>query len=262
MRIPTDRQLLEAAVLYAFQGIPVLPLHGKVPLLGHGLHDASNDPTQVVEWWMRWPRANIGLRTGIVFDACDVDDHDTFEILNSIEHLVAPTVQTGKGYHLWVQPTGHGNTTNPTLKIDWRGRNGYVVAPPSIHPATGEPYQWTEFAMDNIQLPPAPSWLLGVMFPPKPKRIHVPTYQDQRSGESAGDAALRRAHEAVANAPAGSRNDTLNAATYGLRRYIDRAALTYEQAIDVMRTAGLASGLGAREIDRTIASALGLGRYA
>jgi hypothetical protein len=25
-------------------------------------------------WWSRWPAANVGLRSGVTFDVCDIDD--------------------------------------------------------------------------------------------------------------------------------------------------------------------------------------------
>jgi hypothetical protein len=45
----------------------------KHPLVHHGLHDATCDPGQLQDWWQRWPLANVGLVTGVVFDALDID---------------------------------------------------------------------------------------------------------------------------------------------------------------------------------------------
>ena len=55
---------LDAALEYAKEGWPVLPLRGKIPLTKHGVKDATRDVTQITEWWRRWPDANIGLATG------------------------------------------------------------------------------------------------------------------------------------------------------------------------------------------------------
>jgi hypothetical protein len=38
-----------------------------------GLKDASTDPEQIFQWRERWPDANIGGVTGIVYDVFDVD---------------------------------------------------------------------------------------------------------------------------------------------------------------------------------------------
>ena len=94
MTAPWSPDLPERALDYAQRGIPVLPLHGKLPRIpaahtpgdprygqckgqcgreGHGVHDATTEPDQVREWWRRWSHDNIGLRTGVRFDVIDVD---------------------------------------------------------------------------------------------------------------------------------------------------------------------------------------------
>jgi Bifunctional DNA primase/polymerase, N-terminal len=81
MAIQTERvDHLAAALRYASQGVPVFPLapRSKFPLIsaangGHGLHDATTDAAQIQAWWMAHPTANIGLRTGVVFDVIDLD---------------------------------------------------------------------------------------------------------------------------------------------------------------------------------------------
>src|SRR2546423_1915388 len=67
---------MKAALNYAAQGWPVFSVHsvrggvctcqdrdcksaGKHPRTVHGLHDATTDAEQIVEWWTRWPDANI-----------------------------------------------------------------------------------------------------------------------------------------------------------------------------------------------------------
>jgi hypothetical protein len=167
---PTD-QLGAAALAYANLGHRVLPLHhplatdaiqrremlcscgdracgavGKHPLTAHGLYVATSDPAKLARWWRRWPQANIGLVTGEVADVLDLDgpagraalrqaaaDHDL--------RLEGPLVRTGSGWHLYVAPTGTGNRAGLLAHVDWRGRGGYVVAPPSRH-ASGRGYRW------------------------------------------------------------------------------------------------------------------------
>jgi Bifunctional DNA primase/polymerase, N-terminal len=54
-----------------------------------------------------------------------------------------PLVRTGGGgWHYYLAPTGLGNAHFRGLEqVDWRGRGGYVIAPPSRH-ASGQAYQW------------------------------------------------------------------------------------------------------------------------
>jgi hypothetical protein len=116
--------LLDAALGYAAQGIPVYPVHwprpipgevnlacscrrgaacdrsAKHPLVRHGIHDASIDPAQLQDWWQRWPLANVGLATGIVFDALDVDGPAGLAALRQLARTVdlrlpGPLVATG-----------------------------------------------------------------------------------------------------------------------------------------------------------------------
>ena len=90
--------VLSAALDYAARGCPVLPLHhpmsfgpregparatrscrgddcrsqGTHPRTLNGLKDASTDPAIVAAWWQRWPRANVGVLTGVLFDVLDI----------------------------------------------------------------------------------------------------------------------------------------------------------------------------------------------
>lgn len=91
--------LLDHALACAALGIPVMPLFepgqggscscgspqcrtpGKHPRNRNGLKAASADPDVVRTWWTTWPRANIGGRTGAVFDVCDVDNADGCVVL-------------------------------------------------------------------------------------------------------------------------------------------------------------------------------------
>ena len=72
---------MRAALAYASAGIAVFPLgpRSKQPLIaaakgGHGLHDATTDLDQIRGWWTTHPTANIGLRTGVVFDVIDLSE--------------------------------------------------------------------------------------------------------------------------------------------------------------------------------------------
>lgn len=95
--MPSDNQLLEAALQYAGRGWRILPLHGIVPdspseyesgtitlrctcpkgsacktpgkhpriKTGRRYAAASTDPATIARWWARWPDSNVGLATGI-----------------------------------------------------------------------------------------------------------------------------------------------------------------------------------------------------
>ena len=163
-------RLISWALGYAERGWPVLPLapHQKRPLTENGLLNASIDPRQINGWWTHWPTANIGLRTGVQFDVLDIDG-DAGRA--SLEAKVGPEVRhsgpisrTGRGEHWLFLPGNTANRAGLLDKLDWRGTNGYIVAPPSIHP-DGHQYQWHPEAGPETPLPAIPMWLLPLLIP-------------------------------------------------------------------------------------------------
>jgi Bifunctional DNA primase/polymerase, N-terminal len=155
----------QTAQVYAALGFPVVPLHaarpggactcpdpscpdpGKHPRLAGWKRLAAVDPATVGEWWQRWPQANLGLATGRRFDVLDLDGDQGAEALRAAlsiapaEHQ-GPVARTGGGgWHLLYRPTGLGNRVKLLAGMDWRGRDGLIVAPPSQH-ASGHRYTW------------------------------------------------------------------------------------------------------------------------
>jgi hypothetical protein len=201
--------LLDAALGYAARGIPVYPVHwphlvpggtslacscrqgvacdrpAKHPLVRHSIHDATTDPGQLERWWQQWPAANLGLATGIVFDALDVDGPAGVAALRQLAwtaglRLPGPVVRTGGGgWHYWLAPTGLGNRPPRGLAhVDWRGRGGCVLAPPSRHVSGGR-YRWLR-GLDQTPLPEVPAALRDLLTPhpptpPPPARPHSAT---------------------------------------------------------------------------------------
>jgi Bifunctional DNA primase/polymerase, N-terminal len=239
-----NNPLLHAALDYAARGIPVLPVHhptirpgrevacscgdprcgavGKHPITAHGLNDATTNRQQLQRWWQRFPQANIGLATGHRFDVLDVDD-PTGE--RALARLAAthpfgppgPLVRTGRdGWHLYLAPTGLGNPKPRGLEqVDWRGRGGYVLAPPSRH-ASGRRYRWVRDL--DTPIPEVPPALRERLERPQPAQPTArPSVQPLAAGHPYGQRALEARLAEVARAPRGDRNRTLYAA--GLRLF-------------------------------------------
>lgn len=148
-----------AAVKYARQGWRVFPLHpkGKTPLVKNGFHAATNNVKQVRAWWTEHPQANIGIACSsehgpIVLDVDGPSGHRLLRRMNLPDTLTAVS-RKGK-LHLYFDPMKGGaqikrairpfkkNDGKTTIMLDVLGDGGYVVAPPSVHPETGRPYQW------------------------------------------------------------------------------------------------------------------------
>lgn len=146
---PGTPTLVGAALWYAEAGLRVFPLQpqGKKPYPGsRGCTEATSDPEQIIAWWRDKPVANLGLATGYGIDVIDFDGalgHAAWrQAFNDPAHpwgegtRVLATVSTPRpgGLHAYVPATGEGNRAAMAPGVDYRGRGGYVVAPPSTTP--------------------------------------------------------------------------------------------------------------------------------
>jgi hypothetical protein len=244
------------------------PLGALVP---HGVSDATCNRARVLAWWTRHPQANVGLATGHAFDVLDVDG-PTGEA--AIRELAAthglqssgPLVRTGGGgWHFYLAPTGLGNANPAGLEqVDWRGRGGYVVAPPSRH-ASGHPYQWVPGR--DLDTPPGqvPAVLLERLERRPPQRPAGPL-QLAAVGDGPGHryarAALAEELARVAAAPVGQRNRQLWEAARNLYNLVAAGALPEPQVhqglLDAAERCGLL-GEEPRQTRRTLASARQVG---
>ena len=129
----------QAAIGYAKRGLYVFPLTrlSKVPLAGsRGCLDATLDQQRIARWWRETPEANVGIATGHGVDVVDIDgehglrawrqDWNTPDVLGQTR-----TPRLG-GLHYYVRATGNGNRASIMPGVDYRGKGGYVVAPPSL----------------------------------------------------------------------------------------------------------------------------------
>jgi len=151
------RQALSGAALgYAELGWAVLPLDGKLPRTAHGHHDASTDPRQVTRWWQHWPTANIGVVIPDGVLVLDVDPRNGGDVAALGDLPATRTCLSGRGdggvHKYFVRPPGVLTRTRLPVGIDVKV-SGYVVVPPSLHPATGQPYRWVDAEHPIISLP-------------------------------------------------------------------------------------------------------------
>jgi hypothetical protein len=277
--------LLEAALGYAARGIPVYPVHwphptpggaslacscprgaacdraAKHPLVRHGVKEATTDPDRIGRWWRRWPQANLGLATGIVFDALDIDGPAGQTALRQLPgavglRLPGPLVATGGGgWHHWFTPTGLGNRPPRGLAhIDWRGIGGCVLAPPSRH-ASGQHYRWL-VGLDQAPLPEVPAALRVRLDPdPPPSTRPAGRLDPAGPGHPYGRTVLAAELAALGRATPGQRNHTLNRCAFKIYRYVASGLLDDQEVTAAFTEAALAIGLSAAETTRTLASA-------
>jgi hypothetical protein len=163
--------MLAAALAYAKKGWSVFPCapRSKIPATLHGFKDATTDARQIKRWWRDNPEYNVAIATGpvsglFVFDVDDKPGRSIDEALGELPKLPeAPTVRTGGGgfQYFWAYPEGSDLSISAGKLgpgFDTRGKGGYVVASPSIHP-NGQPYRWYEF--EDAPLPATPDWMIA-----------------------------------------------------------------------------------------------------
>lgn len=149
-----------AALAYAKAGIYVLPVARGTKNPGSLVHDwtaeSSTDPEVIQAWFDKWPDANVGIHPGksglLVFDL------DKADKLSQLPPAIAEDIRLGafqrsrtlpgkfkgaRGHYVFTDALGAGNSAGGWAPWgDVRGANGFIMAAPSIHPETGEPYTW------------------------------------------------------------------------------------------------------------------------
>lgn len=247
--------VLEAALGYAARGIPVFPCQAdnKRPHLEHGFKEASTDPDQIRAWWHRWPNAMVACPTGTAIGAwvLDVDSPAEFEAAVGELGLALPNTRrasTGKGYHLYFKwdpdhPVRNAQRTPkgwpfPTLPgAETRGDGGYIILPPSLHPA-GRTYEWQrdETACE------APDELLHVVTAPRAQRGEVLQREPAQDGEDTryGIAALDDECQSILDAPAGAQEMALNSAGLKIGALVAGGSLSLRTAKARLVGAGIA----------------------
>jgi hypothetical protein len=239
------------------------PLGSLVP---HGVKDATTNRARVLAWWSRHPHANIGLATGRQFDVLDVDGPIGEQAIRDFarQHGLqssGPLVRTGGGgWHYYLAPTGVGNASPTDLEhVDWRGRGGYVVVPPSRH-ASGHPYQWVDGRDLDIPVPEVP-WVLVERLerrpPLRPTRPAAPPGVGDGPGGRYARVALAEELARVATAPVGQRNRQLWESTRNLYNLVATGTLDHREVDQGLLEAADRCGLLAdepRQTRRTLVS--------
>jgi hypothetical protein len=245
----THNAMLAAAWALAAAAWEVFPCkwtgpYAKAPMTMNGHLNATTDPDQIKLWWTKWPNAMIGAKVPDSLLVIDLDprnggSHTVFtDLVGDLpDTLTAWSGRNDGGSHLYfLRPPGPLTSTRLPEGIDLK-INGYMIMPPSIHPATGLPYRWEDHPVASL-----PSRLRELLRPaPQPVR----TYRGSSSGKAS--AGLVRT---VANAAVGQRNRILFWASC---RAVEKGVI--DQIEDDLVAAALTNGLTETAARRTVASA-------
>ena len=271
--IPDNQEALERAMEHARAGRMVLPCtyrsdlpwkdyrQKKPAAKDHGLLDATtNETTLARKFRFRWARL-VGIRTGEANGVAvlDVDEAGMPWLAEHPEVLRgARVVRTPSGgVHVYFQHASglRGSADDRiTTGVHVRAEGNYVID----YAAAGcEVLQPVAFG----QLPPfPPKWLEASMRKPNAHDHTAPRGRKRANGTAFGSkwmAArdLADAAEQVRKATEGARNSALNTETFSVAARW-QGVLADNEIGDAMREAAADAGLGPREVENTIRSAL------
>ena len=226
--------LHKAALEYAAAGFAVFPCMAgeKRPACEHGHKDATTDPAQIDAWWNYNPSYNVAIvpeSAGLcVLDLDGSDGAARWDALIGANGKVdTKYVLTPSGKHLYFKGSLPPTASKIGRKIDTRGRNSYVLAPPSV---TGK---GTYRLPDADLLPaPLPAWVAQAI------RDRLPLDKPNRS------------------LPAGDRNAALERGATLLRRYAADSRVAVSGEGGNSRTYAIAAELCSLGVPQEDAAAL------
>ena len=152
VRAAQSSSILRAALAYAELGLSVVSLWGKRPTVPwRDLQKRATCPTTIWYWHSTGLLHNVGLICGTASQhlvVLDLDSPESYAALtNTFPTLIDTyTVATGSGhgYHLYWYVTSLPRTLRvlgtPLGNLELRANGCQVVAPPSLHPVTRQPY--------------------------------------------------------------------------------------------------------------------------
>lgn len=211
-------RVLEHALVYAeLRGWHILPVSkNKKPLIPEWSKRATTDERQIVDWWKRFPSANIGVLTGPEsgFWVVDTDNRPEYNGLENLsnyfgekfifntEKYIAGKTPTG-GVHLlfkWDDDYPVKTTSNILTGVDTRGVGGQIVVAPS---ARNVDDKWIEYRWNNIDNPVSP--------------MQPWTYDLIKMGAQKGEHDRLNVEKLLTGLPQGERDEGLNRFAWLLR---------------------------------------------
>lgn len=157
--VPSSNYHLNAALAWAENGIPVLPLNPKTkaPLINGGYKSATTDAALITSWWTANPSAMVGICTGsisklFILDVDVKDGADPYVRLEEFEKFIGAPIPRdcivstpSGGLHIYMTMGDENLRIGAEIfgqkGIDYRANAGYVAAPPSMR-ADGKSYQF------------------------------------------------------------------------------------------------------------------------
>lgn len=165
-----ENQLLKAALWYLKKGMNVIPIkQDKKPYIKWERFQTEQvTESQVMEWWEKWPTANIGVITGKISNmmSVDCDSQNGIDTINEYlpDMFTTPTAKTPSGgqHSHFIYRAGLVNRSRVLTDTDIRTDGGYIVMPPSKN-GKGE-YLWLPgLKISEVALEPMPEVLFNAL---------------------------------------------------------------------------------------------------
>lgn len=270
---------------YIQRGWFIFPLRpkGKEPITPNGFKDASNDPEVIQNWSLHYPNANIGIATeasNLVVVDCDASKGETPPspwnqpgIKEGVDVFLTAVEESGNqfdfntftvatpnnGWHYYFQDQGNPipsrTNVNGLWRVDIRSKGGYIVAPGSCL-TTGS------YEVDEIGgIAPMPVWMRALVSPKKSTTITSIKTSTTTYSKSNGycEAGVRREIQTLSMASVGTRNDSLNRASFNCGKLVGVCPDLRDFVINALKRSAISIGLTEGEAARTIASAFKAG---
>lgn len=251
------------AYLYSL-GFSLIPLTagGKKPLVKWAEFQTTKaDWSQIEQWQIEYPEANIGIVTGEISGifVVDFDSPEAFQAAQDRGLGAGVIAKSGRGYHVyyrhpeWTVKTAAGILNH----VDIRSDGGYIVAPPSAH-ESGTIYEWIDDPA-GIATAYMPEWLSKLLGADaagsSPSGVTAQGVDHSWAVKTLEDEAAL-----VRIAPIGKRNDQLNASSFKMGQFAAAGLIEAELAKVTLLSAAMMNGLAAQEAQDTIKSGFTAGR--
>lgn len=263
----------------------IFPLrtNGKEPITPNGFKDASNDPQVIQEWIRKYPFANIGIATeasNLIVVDCDSSKGQTPPapwnqpgINDGVDVFLTSIADSGNlfdfntftvwtpngGIHYYFHdggvPIRSGANVSGLWRVDIRSKGGYIVAPGSVL----ESGSYEVEAIGSVAQ--MPIWMRALVSPKKITTFTSTTTTITRYSKSNlyCENGIKREIHSLSQATIGSRNDSLNRASFNCGKLVGICPELREFVINALKRTSISIGLSEAEAARTIASAFKAG---
>lgn len=248
--------IYERAKQLAGKGVTIIPLRGKVPAIREWQAQRGTTIEQLDEWQRAGLLENIGIVTGaasgnlVVLDFDGLDGYKAFTArFDKLADTHTVATGSGNGMHVYYRvktlPKSSGVLDIPGGHIEVKADGRQVVAPPSIHPATGALYEVrnAKAVLEIDTVDDILAWAATFNRKPEtpaPQREAPPAAPT--GAQRYAQAALTKQAASLATAQDGNRNNLLNTSALVMGQLVAAGYLTRGEVESALYNACVSNG--------------------